>query len=251
MSPTRDYLAGYSVEELMAVVISREVREGELSVSGTLSPIPAAGLFLAKETTRRGADIGIMGGEPFPFLVGHKEFFDLAQRGRLGLFFLSGAQIDRQANINLTAIGSYERPKVRLPGGAGSGMLYYMAKRVIVFKTDHNRRSFVERVDFKTSAGVTGANVYRPGGPWKVVTPLCVFGFDKAQGQLVLESTHPGVSVAEVVENTGFSLDLGRPVETTAAPTENELYALRTKVRERLKSAYPRFAETSIRAIDG
>ncbi|MGQ9675625.1 MAG: CoA-transferase subunit beta [Chloroflexota bacterium] len=249
MSPSAEYLSGYSVEELMAVVIAREIRDGEVCASGTLSPIPAAGLYLAKETTAPSATIVVMGGEPWPFLVGHKECFDLAQRGRLDLFFLSGAQVDRQANINLTAIGSYERPKVRLPGGAGSAMLYYMAKRVILFKTDHNVRSFVEKVDFKTSAGVVKENVHRLGGPWKVVTPLCVLAFDGAEGELVLDSIHPGVDVDEVMSNTGWRLKQRTPLATTPPPTEEDLRLLRTSVRERLRSAYPEFAATAMRPV--
>ncbi len=242
MSPSAEYLSGYSMEELLAIVIAREIRDGEICASGTLSPIPAAGLYLAVETSAPNACIMIMGGEPWPFLVGHKECFDLAQRGRLDVFFLSGAQIDRQANINLTAIGSYERPKVRLPGGAGSAMLYYMAKRVIVFKTDHDRRGFVDKVDFRTSAGVVEENIYRPGGPHKVVTPLGVLAFDKAIGELVLESVHPGVSVSEMVSNTGWPLRIREPLTVTPTPGENELHVLRTRVRDRLRSAYPEFA---------
>lgn len=249
MSPSREYLSGYSVEELLATIIAREIRDGEVSVSGTLSPIPAAGLYLAKETSAPNARIMVMGGEPWPFLVGHKECFDLAQRGKLDVFFLSGAQIDRRANINLTVIGPYERPKVRLPGGAGSAMLYYMAKRVILFKTDHDRRGFVDKVDFKTSAGVVDENVYRPGGPYKVVTPLCVLAFDKASRELVLESVHPGVSVQEVVDNTGWPLRFSQPLRITPAPSESDLHILRTRVRRRLQSAYPEFAARAFLSV--
>ncbi len=242
MSPTSDYLAGYTLEELMAATISHEIRADEITAVGTLSPIPASGAYLALATHALHARVLVLSSEPWPFHVGHKEFFDLAQRGKLGLFFLSGAQIDRQGNINLTAIGDYDKPKVRLPGGAGSAMLYYMAKRVILFKTDHTARTFVDQVDFKTSAGVSPPNVYRPGGPWKVVTPLCVFRFDREAQQLVLDSIHPGVSVAELVANTGFAVDVADNVPVTAVPTETELSILRTAVRERVSHLYPKFA---------
>lgn len=242
MSPTPAYLAGYSLEELMAATISREIRDGEITAVGTLSPIPASAAYLALATHAPRARLIVLGGEPWPFYVGHKEFFDLAQRGKLDLFFLSGAQIDRQGNINLSVIGDYSRPKVRLPGGAGSGMLYYMTKRVILFKTDHTPRTFVEQVDFKTSAGIAPPNVYRPGGPWKVVSPLCVFRFDGEAGRLVLDSIHPGVSLDEVVANTGFALDVAGDVAMTPAPNDLELKLLRTIVRERVSHLYPQFA---------
>lgn len=246
MTPSAHYLQGYSLEELLAVTIAKEIRNDELTAVGTLSPIPAAAAYLAQATGAPRARIVILGGEPWPFTGGSKEFFDLAQRGKLGLFFLSGAQIDRRGNINLTAIGDYERPRVRLPGGAGSAMLYFMARRVILFKTDHTPRAFVPQVDFKTSAGVAPPNVYRPGGPSKVVTPLCVFAFDKQRQQLLLESVHPGVTVEEVAANTGFALESAAPVAITAAPTLEELRLLRTSVRQRLQAVYPEFAATAI-----
>lgn len=240
MSPLQ--AEGYSLEELLAVAIAKEVRDGEIVAVGTLSPIPAAAAYLAAETTAPHARLLILSGEPWPFTGGSKEFFDLAQRGKLDMFFLSGAQIDAQGNINLTAIGDYERPKVRLPGGAGSAMLYYMAKRVILFKTDHSPRSFVQHVDFKTSAGVAPSNVYRPGGPWKVVTPLCVFKFDQARKQLVLESTHPGVTVEEVEKQTAFPIVLEGDLGLTQPPSQHELDLLRSSVRKRLEGVYPEFA---------
>lgn len=247
MTPAQAYMQGYSLEELLAVAIAKEIRNGELTAVGTLSPIPAAACYLAQATSAPRARIIIVSGEPWPFTGGSKEFFDLAQRGKLDLFFLSGAQIDREGNINLTAIGDYARPRVRLPGGAGAGMLYFMAKRVILFKTDHSPRAFVPEVDFKTSAGVAPPNVHRPGGPAKVVTPLCIFAFDKQRQHLVLESVHPGVTVEEVAANTGFALDTVGAVGVTAAPTAEELHILRTTVRQRLESVYPEFAATALR----
>ena len=103
--------------------------------------------------------------EYYPFPAGHSELHFLAQRGELDLFFLSGIQIDRQGNINLHVIGDYDAPKMRLPGAYGSAMLYYMAHRVILFRTEHTRRTFVEKVDFITAPGITPANVHREGGP--------------------------------------------------------------------------------------
>src|SRR5690606_10490969 len=125
-------------------------------------------------------------------LVNLTDLFDLAARGRLDVAFLSGAQIDQAGRINLSVIGDFNRPKVRLPGGAGSAALMPSANRVILWRTKHDRRAFVERLDFVTGAG----NVDR------VVTPLCVFV--RRDGRLVVESVHPGVTPEYLREQTGF-----------------------------------------------
>ena len=238
---------GYTAEELLATVIAKEIRDGEITAVGTLSPIPAAAAYLAKATSAPKARLIVLDGDPWPFTGGSKEFFDLAQRGRLDLFFLSGAQIDRHGNINLTAIGDYDHPRVRLPGGAGSAMLYYCARRVILFKTDHTKRTFVAEVDFKTSPGGSPANVHRPGGPAKVVPPLCVFAFAGDRQSLVLEALHPGVTIEQVAANTDFDIDTAAQVAVTAPPSTEELRILRTVVREQLKALYPDFVAKALR----
>ncbi|MFN8556262.1 MAG: CoA-transferase, partial [Dehalococcoidia bacterium] len=123
---TIDTAAGFTIEELLAVIIAREVRDGETVAVGTLSPVPAAGAYLAQALHASQARVLVHGDPAYPFRAGTKEFFDFAQKGAIDLFFLSGAQIDVHGNINLHVVGDYERPSVRLPGGAGSGMLYYM-----------------------------------------------------------------------------------------------------------------------------
>jgi glutaconate CoA-transferase subunit B len=138
------------------------------------------------------------------------DLFDLSARGRLDTAFLGGAQIDGQGRINLSAIGDYTRPKVRLPGGAGSAALMPTAKRVILWRTKHDRRSFVKNLDFVTAAG----NVDR------VVTPLCVFV--RREGNLVVESIHPEVRPDEVAANTGFAVDVSENTPRTPPPTEQE-----------------------------
>jgi glutaconate CoA-transferase, subunit B len=251
MSPAENRLPPYTVEELLAATISLEIKDNEITAVGTLSPIPASAAYLAKATHAPNARLAILGGEPWPFRMGHKEFFDSAQRGEVDLFFLSGAQIDRFGNINLSVIGDYEHPTVRLPGGAGSAMLYFMAKRVVLFKIDHTRRGFVQEVDFRTSVASSPPSVHRLGGPSKVVTPLCAFIFDAGLGRLVLQSVHQGVDVSEVVEKTGFSLEPIGEVAVMPAPTREQLVILRTTVRERVRRQYPRFADRSFLPIAG
>lgn len=238
----------YTTEELMACVIAREVRDGETCATGAVSPIPAAGLLLAQALHAPHTTLIILDHpdpryNPFPDSSG---IHFLAQRGKLDLFFLSGIQIDRYGNFNLHVIGDYSLPRVRMPGAYGSGMLYYMAKRVILFRTEHTRRTFVEKVDFISGAGSTPPTVYRPGGPYKCVTTAAVLRFNKALPGWELESVHPGLTVEEVQANTGFPLVPSTDFCTTPAPTAEEIHTLRSVVRERLAPAYPQFAQEKI-----
>jgi glutaconate CoA-transferase subunit B len=185
-----------SIEEYLSFLISKEVCDGELTGVGTLSPVPLMGALLEKKTHAQSGKLFIFGDEKAAIVDGSKELFDLAQRGRLGLFFLSGAQIDKRGNVNLTCIGEYDAPKVRLPGGAGSGMLSYMARRTVLFAMNHNRKIFVEKLDFTTARG-DDDYPWRIGSVTNVITPLCVFSYKPGREQIVLESLHPGVSEAK------------------------------------------------------
>jgi len=225
----------------MAAVISRQVRDRAASATGANSPIPASGCLLAQATHAPNARIIILGSDDYYPFQGGKEFHDFAMRGNLDLFFLSGIQIDAEANINLHLLGEYERPKARFPGAFGSGALYYMARRIVLFRTEHTRRTFVPHVDFITAPGRSGPEVFRPGGPVKVVTPLAVLSLSQETGRLELESVHSGHTVEEVVENTGFLLPVRPDVHQTVPPTEEELRILRGPVREKLRGIYPAF----------
>src|SRR5512143_2740322 len=142
-------------EEVMIGALAREVKDGDWAACGTLSPMPAAALWLAQLTHAPRARVMVAGSRDWPFENQWQGFFDLAQAGRLNLFFLSGAQIDGQGNINLMAVGPYEKPKVRLPGGAGSAILAYVVERVVLFKTTHEARGLVPKVDVVTAPGYT------------------------------------------------------------------------------------------------
>ena len=237
-------MSGYTADELMATVIAREVRDGETVAVGTLAPIPACGVLLAHFTHAPAARLVILNHpDHWPFRGGSKEFYDFAQRGGFDLFFLSGGQIDRHGNLNLIAVGDPARPEIRFPGGAGAAMLYYAAGRVVVFRAEHSPRIFVARVDTVTSPGSTPPGIPRRGGPAKVITPLCVFRFDRDRGTLVVASLHPGVERAELARLTGFPLEWDPTVAVTAEPTPDELAILRTRVRESVAKTYPRYAE--------
>jgi glutaconate CoA-transferase, subunit B len=237
----------YTPEELMAVTIAREVHDFETIGVGAVSPIPAAGCILAEQLYAPHVTLIILDcDEYYPFPAGSSELHFLAQRGELDLFFLSGIQIDRHGNFNLHVIGDYNSPTVRMAGAYGSAMLYYMAHRVILFRDQHTKRVFVEKVDFVTGAGVTPENVYREGGPALVITPKAILGWDKSAGEWILDRFQPGSSIADVQENTGFALRTSPSVCATQPPTAEELRVLRTVVREKLARSYPDFTSEKI-----
>ena len=237
----------YTPEELMAVTIAREVRDFETVGVGMVSPIPAAGCVLAEQLYTPHITLIILDCEEYyPFPSGSSELHFLAQRGELDLFFLSGIQIDRRGNFNLHVIGDYNSPTVRMAGAYGSAMLYYMAHRVILFRDQHTKRVFVEKVDFVTGAGVTPENVYREGGPALVVTPKAVLAWDKAHGEWILDRFQPGSSVEDVQQNTGFALRYSPTVQINPEPTAEELRVLRTVVKKKLAGSYPEFVKEKI-----
>ena len=177
------------------------------------------------------------------FTDGGKELFDCAGQGRIDAFFLSGAQIDGQANINLVSIGDPDRPKVRFPGSFGSGYLYFVVPQVILFRLEHTPRTLVERVDFISSPGASDANVYRPGGPRALITDRCLFDFDKERARFVLRSVHPGHTADEIAEQTGFTYDTPTTVPETPSPDAETLALIRGPVAEQISEIYPAFAD--------
>jgi glutaconate CoA-transferase subunit B len=241
----------YNDEELLAVLLSREVHDGEVSACGALSMIPAAGLLLAQASHAPDARLIILGSPIFNPFPTSRQFHFLCQRGELGLFFVSGVQIDQFANYNLHMIGKDpDRPDLRFPGGYGGGMIYYAARRAIVFRTEHSRRTFVERVDFISAAGTSPPDVMRLGGPAKVITPLATLQMNRERGRLELESVHPPHSAAEVVERTGFDLGSVASATATPGPSAEELTLLRGAVRRRMieTGTYAAWAEARLGA---
>jgi glutaconate CoA-transferase subunit B len=238
---------GYNDDELMAVLLSREVRDGEVSACGALSQIPATGLLLAKHTHAPEAELIILNTVIRPFHTS-RQFHFLAQRGELGLFFVSGVQIDLRGNYTLHQLGDPDHPTLRFPGGYGGGMIYYCAHRTVVFRTEHTRRSLVEKVDFVSAAGHTAPDVLRLGGPSKVVTPKATLRFESDPGELRLESVHPGHGIDDVQASTGFDLGDTAAVPATEAPTAQELHVLRTVVRPLMleTGTYARWVERAI-----
>jgi glutaconate CoA-transferase subunit B len=230
-------------EELLASSIAGLIGDARHVAVGASSPIPAAAALLARERGSGRPYVSLLGSRHQNFFTdGGRELFDCAGQGRIDAFFLSGAQIDGEANINLVSIGVYTHPKARFPGSFGSAYLYYVVPKVILFRLEHTRRTLVEKVDFISAPGASADNVYRPGGPRALITNRCLFAFDGRQRRFALTSVHPGHTVAEVIENTGFAFDRGEDVRTTPAPSREDLRVLRTVVAPQLVEVYPQFA---------
>jgi glutaconate CoA-transferase subunit B len=157
------------------------------------------------------------------------------QGGLVEVAFLGGAQIDRFGNLNTTVIGDWAHPKVRLPGSGGACEIAINAQRVFVIMR-LKRRAFVQRLDFLTSPGHLEGSGERaalgmPGsGPQLVVTDKCVFRFDEATGEMVLESLHPGMELAEVQGEVGWEVKTSQDLREAEPPTEEELHLLREEL---------------------
>jgi glutaconate CoA-transferase subunit B len=233
----------HRVEELLIDAIAALIGEARHAAIGASSPVPAAAALLARERGNGRPYVSLLGSRRHTFFTdGGRELFDCAGQGRIDVFFLSGGQIDGQANINLVSTGAYSRPTVRFPGSFGSAYMYYVVPKVILFRLEHTRRTLVEKVDFISAAGTSPPNVYRPGGPIALITERCLFAFDRTRRRFRLASVHPGHSEAEVVEHTGFDFDRAEAVPQTQPPSPETLRLLRTAVAPQLAEVYPRFA---------
>jgi glutaconate CoA-transferase, subunit B len=224
-----------TADERMTVAAARRLVDGDVCLVGIGLPSLAANLArrLHAPNCVLIYESGTIGSKPAvpPLSIGDGELADTAdtvvgvaeifnywlQAGRIDVGFLGAAQIDRHACLNTTVIGPYDSPSVRLPGAGGAPEIASSARRVIVVLR-HSRRAFVERLDFRTSV---------PGhGGTAVITDLGVLEAAD-DGELVLNAVHPGVSVDEVREATGWDLRVAGEVAVTEAPTPAELAALR------------------------
>lgn len=234
-------MSAWRPADLMAVAMARLLRDGERVFHGVASPLPMVAILLAKRLHAPDlVYLNITGSvDPAPShlpfstaapelldgtaaLVTLADLFDLSARGDLDTAFLGGVQIDGRGRVNMSAIGDFAHPRVRLPGGAGSALILPTAKRTILWRTRHDPRSLVERLDFVTAAGRTD----------RLVTPLCVFhmggdGFE-------LESLYPGVGVEQVREATGFHFSVPSP-PSVIEPTPEERATLETVDSERVR----------------
>jgi glutaconate CoA-transferase subunit B len=234
----------FQPEELLIASVADLIGDVRHIAVGNASPIPAAAALLQKARCGGRPYVSLLQSRKHNFFTeGGVELFDCAGQGRMDVFFLSGGEIDGEGNINLVGIGDHDKPQVRFPGSFGSAYLYFVVPKVILFRTEHSRRTLVPRVSFISAPGVSEPNVHRTGGPLALITNRCLFAFDKDRRRFRLQSVHPGHSVAEIAEHTGFDYDCPDHVPETAAPDAVTLRLMREIVAPELAEVYPQFTE--------
>ncbi|MGG7567955.1 CoA-transferase [Rhodovulum sp. DZ06] len=230
-------------EEIYATAIAGMLQGARHVAVGMVSPIPGTGALLASELGGGRPRVSILGSKQDTFWTdGGSELFDLAGRGRVDGFFLSGGQIDGAGNVNLVGVGDYPQAKARWSGCFGSAYLAFVVPRLILFRWEHTRRTMVEKVDFVSAPGASPETLHRPGGPIALITERCLFDFDRKAGRFSLRSLHPGHSLEEVRDNTGFDFDAPDIVPTTPLPDAETLALLRGPVAQRIAGVYPLYA---------
>jgi glutaconate CoA-transferase subunit B len=245
-------MTGYTSSELLTINAARLLRDDDVVFVGV--GLPNLACNLARRTHAPNLvmiyEAGVIGAQParLPLSIGDPtlvsgalavcSMYDIfafyLQRGNVDVGFLGGAQIDRYGNINATVIGDYQHPKVRLPGSGGSMEIAAWANRCYII-TPHQKRRFPEKVHFRTSAGFLNGRAEREeanlrgGGPQAVVTDLGILEPDD-NGELVLAALHPGKTIADVQENTGWEIKIADPLRTTEPLAAEELRILRTEL---------------------
>lgn len=230
-------------QEFLISAIARKLTGSQHVAVGSASPLTGAAALLAKELSDLAMRVTILGSRNHVFFTeGSRELFDAAAQGRIDTFMMGGGQIDGQANVNLMGVGPYPNLNVRWAGNYGTPYLYALIKKTILFREEHTRRVFVPKVDYITAAGVNEPNVYRPGGPSALITSLCVLSFSRERKRFALESIHPGHTLEELKDNTGFDFDVPDKVPVTAMPDANVLSLIRGLVAAEIADTYPQFA---------
>src|SRR5437763_461047 len=252
--------ADHSAAELLTILSARELRNGQVVFAGVGIPLLAA--TLAQRLDCPGLTIlfegGVIGAFVEPgklppstndqrctkranMVLGSAEVLLLLQRGYVDVGFMGGAQIDQYANLNSSFIGDPAHPKTRLPGTGGGNDISSLANMIVAMK--HEKRRFVEHVDFITSPGFISGGDSRAksglptGGMFRVVTELAVFSFEDEERRMKVAALNPGVTRQEVQDKTGFALIFDDDLAVTEPPSEQELSTLRLLDSERLFTA--------------
>src|SRR5229473_6922683 len=241
----------YTPQELMVAVASREIRDGDLVFVGMRLPILAYAVARnAHAPSARGLfEVGLMRDQPAAGFLGTmgdppnvasalwatrlSNVMALMAQGEVDLGFIGGAEVDRFGNLNTSYIGDHRRPATKLPGSGGGADIAILSRRWITLM-NHEKRRLVEKVSFITSPGHgDGSRGWRErhgllgGGPSAIITTLCVFRFPAGGGEAYLDTVHPGHSIDEVREQTGWELQVADPVAETPPPSDSELAAIR------------------------
>ena len=223
----------HAKEELLACVIARLIGDARHVAVGAASPIPAAGALLLQQRKPSLRLSLLHKRKGNPFTEGSRELFDLAGQGRIDVFFLGGAQIDGEANINLVRASGN-----RFPGSFGSAFMYFFC-RTILFREEHSTRVLVPKVEFVSAPGWSPPQVERRGGPVALLTSKALFSWQRDRHRFRLESLHQD---EDVRQQTGFDYDAPSNIPRTAVPAKEELEMLRGPVAKEMAANYPDFA---------
>lgn len=248
------YAQDYSVAELMCVTLSKEIDDGDVVVLGSFTPLAYASYILAKITHAPNSTLLAYAAVDFrPFQLSFvraessairgaalmwtmlEDLNSVHLKGRGDVEAISSIQADQYGNINLSAIGDYESPKLRGPGGAGAPEVIKMHRKMIGYFPNHSKMTFVPKVDVITGTRyLIGAEErikagYRPG-PIRYITNLAVISKEEKDKPFKIESLHPGVTADNVVENTGFELEIPKDTPETEKPTAEQVRLLREDV---------------------
>ncbi|MDD5168240.1 MAG: hypothetical protein PHN75_05445 [Syntrophales bacterium] len=235
-----EYGKDYGKPEMMAAAIIREIKEGDVVFHGLASPTPMVAMKAAKALGKDFTYVTLTDGVDHDWSsspetastlttntysgavasFGLDEIFDLFCAGKGDIAFLSCLQMDREGRIAMSYLGGdYDHPKLRGPGGAGSATLTAVTPRTIIWKTIHDRKTFVEHVEFATAKPSMDK-------AFILITPLCIFRKAPGEKYLKLASIFPYTTLEEVKASTGWAME-----ETEAPvmepPSEGELAAIR------------------------
>ena len=237
---------GYTPAQLMVTAAAREISDGEVVFVGMR--LPLLGFQLAKSTHAPAAigvfELGIVRQTAAPepiltmgdlpnlyqaqWLADTADLMGMLQQGLVDVSFIGGAQVDRYGNLNTSYVGDLDGKFTRLPGSGGACDLACLAKRHIIIMK-HEKRRFVPEVDYITSPGYGDGSGWREdvglprGGPTAVITTLGILRFDPVNKEMVLTSLHPGITVDDVLTNTGWPLKIAADLAQTPVPTAPEL----------------------------
>lgn len=252
-------MADYTLDELMCALMAREIRDGDWVNHGAVVPLAGAALMLAKHTHAPSLEFFYLGTvfnsinpaeedlsqlmtspelaySTSRALVMHHDILSFTLRGNCDFQFLRPIQIDQYGSVNVSVIGKPGAPpRYRFHGIAVADAMV-LVKRVGLYVTEHDPRVFPAELTFRTGTGHVDEDAWRttvgaPGtGPASVVTPLCVIDFESADRRARLRTVHPGVSVDQVQEATGFELAVTGDVPESEPPSDEELHVLRDVV---------------------
>lgn len=244
-------MADIRASEIMAAAGARELRDGDTVVVGI--GLPQVACFLAKSTHAPNLtpllEIGVANMRPKDTPVGLADsrifyratcwsgFLDIMgmnlHRGVVDVGFLGALELDRYGNINTTLLKEDDGVHY-FNGSAGGNDVASLAKRVLIIMR-HEKRKLPAAVAHITSPGYVGGKTreqlhLRGGGPQRVITDKAVIGFNPETRSAMLVSLHPGVSLEDVLANTGMPLEVPKDLPITPLPSANELRLLREEI---------------------